>query len=427
MMGLHALRWSTGCIAFLALATVSLAQSQGTTRVRQLDMSTRVASGPLGAWIQVAPLRDGRVMVNLPFERRLLMLDAGLSNATVIADSTPTHEFAYGRFGGRLLAVHGDTAMLVDPDTYSIRTLHAGRLVATSAYPRPREITVLSPVAQFESWADTAGRLFYARPVVRAGAEGGGGMTGRGNGSGLSRVDSAVIMRMDPVRGITDSIAQFHFAQRSASLRFEAGRNSMTFPQYNPLAATDAWTVLSDAAIAIVRGADYHVEIIRPDGRRVSAPKIPFAWHRLNDDAKAAYIDSLVRERSQPPYDSARIALASMSVAAISATRSIVVRDGHLPKGATIEYVPASELPDYVPAFDVYNAIPDRTGRLWLRMREPGGGSSGPVYDVIDGEGKLVDRVQLPAGRNIIGFGANTVFISASSPLGLMLERVRLP
>jgi hypothetical protein len=38
--------------------------------------------------------------------------------------------------------------------------------------------------------------------------------------------------------------------------------------------------------------------------------------------------------------------------------------------------------------------------------------AGGPVYDVINRKGELIDRVQVPANRTIVGFGANnTVYL----------------
>src|SRR5262249_17843501 len=54
----------------------------------------------------------------------------------------------------------------------------------------------------------------------------------------------------------------------------------------------DDWTVLPDGSVAILRGADYHIDWIDADGTRTSSPKMPFDWKRLSDDDKAAIIDS---------------------------------------------------------------------------------------------------------------------------------------
>ena len=71
-------------------------------------------------------------------------------------------------------------------------------------------------------------------------------------------------------------------------------------------------------------------------------------------------------------------------------------------------FVSPSELPDYRPAFSNGSVRADAEGKLWVRIMSPKP-ASGPEYDVIDRTGKLVDRVVLPAGTTIVGFGAGGV------------------
>jgi hypothetical protein len=62
---------------------------------------------------------------------------------------------------------------------------------------------------------------------------------------------------------------------------------------------------------------------------------------------------------------------------------------------------------------------------LWVRRTVPAGD---PVYfDVIDRNGDVVERVRLPAGRRLIGFGADHVYTVFRDDLDLeYLERYRL-
>src|SRR6185503_18984716 len=54
----------------------------------------------------------------------------------------------------------------------------------------------------------------------------------------------------------------------------------------------DDWAVLHDGSVAVLRGSDYHIDWIRSDGSKSSSGKIPFAWRRLSDEDKVAFIDS---------------------------------------------------------------------------------------------------------------------------------------
>jgi hypothetical protein len=68
-------------------------------------------------------------------------------------------------------------------------------------------------------------------------------------------------------------------------------------------------------------------------------------------------------------------------------------------------YVPASELPDYKPPFFAGSTRADAEGNLWIRTIPTSPVAGGPVYDVINRKGELVERVQVPENRSIIGFG----------------------
>jgi hypothetical protein len=69
--------------------------------------------------------------------------------------------------------------------------------------------------------------------------------------------------------------------------------------------------------------------------------------------------------------------------------------------------------------------LSDRDGNVWI---EPDGASSyvARVYDVVNGQGQLVRRIRVPAGKSIVGFGRGGVVytVSGDSHTGFILERV---
>jgi hypothetical protein len=74
-----------------------------------------------------------------------------------------------------------------------------------------------------------------------------------------------------------------------------------------------------------------------------------------------------------------------------------------------MSFVSASDLPDYKPPFFAGAVRADADGYLWIRTIPTKGVAGGPVYDVINAKGELVERVQLPKDRTIVGFGAGGV------------------
>jgi hypothetical protein len=92
--------------------------------------------------------------------------------------------------------------------------------------------------------------------------------------------------------------------------------------------------------------------------------------------------------------------------------------------GMQMQFVPASELPDYKPAFFAGSTRADLDGNLWIRTIPTSAISGGPVYDVVNRKGEIVDRVQVPENTSVIGFGpGGAVFLVNRSGTTATLER----
>jgi hypothetical protein len=205
----------------------------------------------------------------------------------------------------------------------------------------------------------------------------------------------------------------------------------------NPMPRGDDWAVLADGSVAVMRVQDYHVDWIRPGTKIAPTGKLPFAWMRLDDSAKVAFMDStkaviavLEAERQK------RIAADPTAVfrtefppgrplVVLSMAQSQMV--ARMPKEPTPPpeaYVPSSSLPDYAPPFAPGAVSADMDGNLWVRTSIVVSGGS--IYDVINNMGVLVDRVQLPARRVIAGFGrGGIVYMGVRDGDGVRLEQAR--
>jgi hypothetical protein len=88
--------------------------------------------------------------------------------------------------------------------------------------------------------------------------------------------------------------------------------------------------------------------------------------------------------------------------------------------------VSPNELPDYRPAFANGSVRADAEGKLWVRILLAKPSTGGPEYDVIDRSGKLVDRVTLPRGTTIAGFGTGgIVYLGVRDAAGVHVVRAR--
>ena len=89
--------------------------------------------------------------------------------------------------------------------------------------------------------------------------------------------------------------------------------------------------------------------------------------------------------------------------------------------------VRATDLPDYKPPISTTSTRADADGNLWIRTIPMRPTPGGPIYDVVDGNGVMFDRIQLPQGFSLVGFGpGRIVYLSNRDATGLHLSRVRL-
>ena len=83
-----------------------------------------------------------------------------------------------------------------------------------------------------------------------------------------------------------------------------------------------------------------------------------------------------------------------------------------------------SDLPDYKPAFMPGSTRADADGNLWIRTSQ--NVAARPVYNVINRKGELIDRVQLPANRVLVGFGeGGVVYLAVRDGATAHLEKAR--
>jgi hypothetical protein len=96
---------------------------------------------------------------------------------------------------------------------------------------------------------------------------------------------------------------------------------------------------------------------------------------------------------------------------------------GQLPP---LNFVSPSDLPDYKPVFGPGSVRADADGRLWIRTI-PTTPTAGVIYEVIDRSGKLADRVLVPNGSAIAGFGAGgVVYLGMRDASGIHVQRTRV-
>lgn len=414
---------SSASIAILALAA-SIAGAQQRPAIRQIGAVTAKSTETFSNVASVRALSSGGVLVNDVSGRRVLMFDPQLSKFSIVADSTSATANAYGGRTGALLAYRGDSSIFVDPSSVSMLVIDpSGKVGRVIAIPRAEDASFIGNSAGNASF-DRQGRLIYRAPPrlqftqrVVSGAAG-----------GLPSIpeppDSALVLRVDLATRKLDTVGVIRTPKIKLETRTDDRGGMSITSLINPLPTVDDWTVTSEGSVAFVRGKDYHVDFLNPDGSKVTAAKIPFDWQRLSDEDKIAFIDSVKAARERQGANAPLVSAGGGAPApaggggtpnvqifmgtggpggAPGATPTRTAGPGNVP----LNFIPASELPDYKPPFFAGSVRADTEGNVWVRTIPTTAVAGGPVYDVINGKGELVDRVQVPANRTILGFGPN--------------------
>ena len=308
-------------------------------------------------------------------------------------------------------------------------------------------------------------------PAFRGGGQGGGQPFGGPGGRGFnpaSQPDSVPIVRVDFDTRKADTVAYVKVPKNETQMtRGEDGSTKISI-KINPLPQADDWALLNDGTVAIMRVLDFHVDYYRPDGSHVSSDKLPFDWKRITDDDKAKLVDSL-------------------QTLAKAATERAGGGTGGGGFRMSFEPVAAEKLPDYYPPIRAGTTLADFDGNLWVlpatsnlsaqlatqfmggagggmggmggrggppgaaggapgapgAARAPGDSTRGAmpaaamgmmaammnqpplVYDIISPAGKMIERVKLPAGRQLLGFGPNgAIFLGARDGRQIIVEKV---
>jgi len=434
----------------LASLISTAAVAQQAPAVRPIGATLATSAPGFGGLVFVRDTKSG-VLVNDIQNRRLLLLDPTLTNSIAVTDTTPATANAYAGRIASLIAYRGDSSLFVDPSSLSMLVIDpAGKVARVMSVPRAQDAMALGNGAMGGAAFDASGKLVYrsmSRPNMRP-------MERSANGTMIMQPpeipDTAAVVRVDLVTRQLDTVGFVKIPVPKLDMDRDDKGNVNVRMTMNPLPTIDEWAVLSDGSVAFIRGRDYHIDWLRPDGSRASSPKIPFEWQRMTDEDKVAFIDSLkaARERmanAPVPAGPAGIpgaaGVAGGGGAGGGEGRTIVIGGGPGgPVGAgggdrggagrmQMNFVAPSDLPDYKPPFFAGATRADADGNLWIRTIPTKGTTGGPIYDVINSKGELIDRVQVPKDRTIIGFGAGGIaYMQVREPNATTskLERARI-
>jgi hypothetical protein len=311
---------------------------------------------------------DGRVLVNDAQRRRLIIFDSTLKSAGVIADTTGRAGIRYGSMPSPLISYLGDSAFFIEWSSQTILVLDAvGKVARVTTAPKPKDINAL---VRSRLLVDQRGRLFYrgvlpytppavvpgqreivrqppdSAPIVRADFD-------------TRRIDTVGMLKMPTAAALIGTL------QPDGSYAYNANR-------ITPLSWVDEWTLMPDGSVAIVRGQDYHIDWISPEGAVTSSPKMSFNWLRLTEQDKQRVADS-ARKAEEAALASAR-ARSPLPAVARQGELRITMRGNAqadsppmaLSRAGVVTVVPLEQVPDYWPPIRLGGVATDLEGNIWI-------------------------------------------------------------
>jgi hypothetical protein len=354
-----------GLIATLATSAVLEAQAAPTIPIRTLAPSSAVSKDSVGPLTAIRELPNGSVMLNDPFTRRVLLFDQKLASAKVVIDTGAAEPGGPAKVqvpALTLIPYLGDSTLYADRASQSLLVIDAnGKVARVMSIPRPADIGMMAQWGEAGiPGIDPKGRLVYhgtfsPKPPLRDAER-----------PWLppipQQVDSSPVVRIDFDTRKIDTLVGLknNLGAPFKSLDVDNDGNVIMRMYVNILGVDDQFAVLSDGTAAVLSVHDYHIEFADPDGKRRTGPKMPFDWRRLTDADKQRMRDSLAPQLEQR-----------------NNVRPITIQTPNGP----------------------------RTGRQQFEFLPNGG----LLYDVINRNGELVERVQFPPGYVLAGFGEKGV------------------
>lgn len=454
----------------LAPLASSVSAQSAAVPIREMTAPEARTSETFGVIFGVRPLANGQVLVNDAMRRQLIVLDEKFATRTISIDSAAVDGQSYGPRATPLIPYLADSSLFVDGQSSTLLVIDPkGKLAHVMSAPKPGD---LSSLASSAAGVDAKGNLVYRGRFVIAPNMSGAGAPGRGGLPSIQVPDSSPVVRADFDTRKVDTLGRVKISSGNrAVLSQDANGKLVAKTIINPLNTVDEWAVLSDGTVVFVRGHDYHLDLISPTGQLSSTEKLPFDWKRLTDEDKQALIDSArtaidkaveeAKAKAPNPAAAARAGseaamvtmMSAMSGGAAGGMGNITIGGvGRGGAGADIavgggamggmgmmalamptivtEFVPLKEIADYYPAIRPGAVKADLDGNLWILPTSSAQSKAGElVYDVVNNQGKLTQRVRLPVGRSIAGFGHNGVVYLMQrdgTTGGWFLERSRI-
>src|ERR1041385_422758 len=361
-------RYALATLGFGLGATRPPAQSEP---IRDLPKAAKEIDDPFSLIVAAKEYRPGQLLVSDGVEGQVSLVDFAKGAKTQVGRKGAgpgEYTVAAGFF-----RVAGDTIWILDGAGA------AARIVAFQPDPKPATTFALQLFDAQDTTTmpgsmvgHTRGRLYSTAMKFKASA------------SGIAVPDSMDLVWFDPRAGSRGGARTVIGRVRTPSTGKQDIQNqnghikvSTPFPGMVP---ADAWAVFPDGRVAIVRGANYRVEFILPNGSKPAPTSIEYERYKLSEADKQAEMDE-VRKRI---------------------VQQMGMMKKMMPANVTLDIsvTPPPSWPAEYPPLALLSVLPAPNGDLWVRRATPIK-LDHERWDVIDRAGKLVARGRVP-GKNTI-------------------------
>jgi hypothetical protein len=319
-------------------------------------------SAPLQYVSAARELPDGRIIVTNARQSTVLILDPRTGTATPIGQAGGGPD-RYAKPGGLYAGPDGATLLFDRGQTRVFTISPRGELQGSRSVAR-RGVRTSADDFDLQR-VDAAGRVYFSE---------------RSGGSLADSKHEAVLMRLDAESQTLDELATLRLPDGKTI----AGGDGMTFWRGFIGSPADGWGVAPDGRVAVVRADPYRVEWISRDGKITRGPVIDITPLPMTEADKRHHTER-ARQRG------------GVSIGMTGGGKTDMADLGLLFAETKAPFNPQEVL-----------VSPD--GRVWVLRTQPLEVAD-IVYDVFDGAGRRVDRVQLPADSRIVGFGARAVLV----------------
>jgi hypothetical protein len=318
---------------------------------------------------QVAGLRelsDGRIVIADRLEKTVSIVNLRTGAVTPIGrEGQGPGEY---QSPGAVFALPADTSLLVDIGNMR------GLLLTPDGQVGETVSFLLGEAQMFPRGVDGRGRLYSQPPMMFNG------------GSAMTLPDSIPIVRIGR-NGSVDTVAWVaspHINLGSGGQFRVAGGPALSL-RSNPYEPRDTWAVAPDGSVALVRARTYRVEWFRDGGKHTVGPVLTYDPVRIGKAEKEEW--------------ATRTSTQVMTLRTPTGARTIS------PPKPNIDDL---DWPETKPPFEgTVSVTPE--GEVWIPVSQPAGATR-ERYDVVDGAGRLVRRVELADGRHLVGFGRGTLY-----------------